>query len=121
MSETAPESTKIILYGHAACPQMPAARAMLNQSNAPYEYVNIRQDDEARQRVREINSGYESVPTLVFPDGSTLTEPSAGALRARLQSLGYTVPFTAWLIGNAQWIVVGIAVLLMILSALGVF
>ena len=120
MSETAPESTHIILYGHAGCPQLPATRAMLDQSNASYEYVNIRQNDEARQRVREINKGNESVPTLLFPDGSTLTEPLAGALRAKLQSLGYKVPFTAWLVGNAQWIVVGIGVLLAVLSALGV-
>jgi hypothetical protein len=38
-------------------------------------------------RVVEINAGNESVPTLVFADGSTLTEPSRKALMARLESL----------------------------------
>jgi mycoredoxin len=118
MSE--PESPKIILYGHAACPQMPSTRAMLDQANAPYEYVNIREDDAARERVREINHGYESVPTLVFPDGSTLTEPSAGALLARLRAMGYRVPISALLVANALWIVIGIGVLIAILSVLGV-
>jgi hypothetical protein len=40
----------------------------------------------------EINNGNASVPTLVFPDGSTLTEPSTAVLRQKLQSLGYAVP-----------------------------
>ena len=36
----------------------------------------------------EINAGCESVPTLVFTDGSTLTEPSQKVLVARLESVG---------------------------------
>jgi hypothetical protein len=42
--------------------------------------------------VKEINGGYESVPTLVFTDGSTLTEPSNEAIQIRLESLGYGLP-----------------------------
>jgi hypothetical protein len=36
------------------------------------------------------------VPTLVFPDGSTLTEPSTGELKAKLASLGYETPSATW-------------------------
>lgn len=54
-----------------------------------YTYVNIRMDDDGRMKVRAINAGYESVPTLVFPDGSTLTEPSEDALYTHLLDLGY--------------------------------
>ena len=39
----------------------------------------------------EINHGNASVPTLVFPDGSTLTEPSDQALRQKLNGLGFEV------------------------------
>ena len=56
---------------------------MLRRSKARYAYIDIRRDAQARDRVREINNGYESVPTLVFPDGSTLTEPPAGQLRRK--------------------------------------
>jgi hypothetical protein len=52
-----------------------------------YDYVDIRKDNIGRLRVKEINAGYESVPTLVFADGSTLTEPSREMLRGRLESL----------------------------------
>ena len=117
----APATTEpIMLYGHPSCPMIPTTRALLNQSGAAYEYVNIRQDDEARQRVRTINDGYESVPTLVFPDGSTLTEPSAWALRRKLKSLGYHVPLLALLAGNAWVILIVAAALVSILSAFGV-
>jgi glutaredoxin len=74
---------------------------MLNGAKANYEYINIHEDDEASQFVREVNGGYESVPTLLFPDGTTLTEPSAGALKAKLEASGYAVPLRAMLLANA--------------------
>ncbi|TFH36575.1 MAG: hypothetical protein E4G99_04645 [Anaerolineales bacterium] len=69
----------------------------LKQSGVVYEYVDIRKDEAGRWRVMEINAGNESVPTLVFADGSTLTEPSNAALQVRLESLGYGLtPSTSW-------------------------
>lgn len=85
------EENKIILYGRPACAKVPLVRNVLERAGAAHEYVDIYKVLEARERVREINYGYESVPTLVFPDGSTLTEPSIGQLQAKLQSLGYEV------------------------------
>lgn len=111
---------KITLYGHATCPMLPPVKAMLDRSSAPYDYINIRRDDEARERVREINNGYESVPTLVFPDGSTLTEPSSGALKQKLESLGYEVPFSGVLLANLHWVVIGAAIIFALLDLLGV-
>ena len=54
-----------------------------------YDYVDIRKDEAGRLRVQEIHAGNESVPTLVFADGSTLTEPSRVTLLAHLDSLEY--------------------------------
>jgi len=85
------EENKIILYGRPACAMVPPVRNALEHAGVAYEYVDIYNVLEARERVREINQGYESVPTLAFPDGSTLTEPSVGQLQAKLQSLGYQV------------------------------
>ncbi len=60
-------------------------RAALDELGVEYSYVDIHHDEPGRQRVREINHGNESVPTLVFPDGSTLTEPSLLTLQTYLQ------------------------------------
>jgi mycoredoxin len=106
----------ILLYGHPSCPGLPPVMGMLKQVKAPYTYINIHQDEAARLRVTEINNGYESVPTLVFPDGSTLTEPSFGQLRQKLMALGYRVGVMAWLVGNAWLIFIAAGVLVAILS-----
>jgi mycoredoxin len=116
----------IILYGHPTCPNLGPVKGLLAQTKVKFEYIDIHQDSAAATRVRAINNGHESVPTLVFPDGSTLTEPTVGELQSKLKSLGYKVGLVAWLIGHIRlifFIVLGllIAVLITVLRSLGVF
>lgn len=68
---------------------VPPVLHALDAAEAPYQYIDIRQDLDGRERVRAINHGNESVPTLVFPDGSTLTEPGLATLRKKLAELGH--------------------------------
>lgn len=65
------------------------ARRVLDEFDAPYEWVDVTADDEAIAYVQAINRGYRSVPTILFPNGQTLTEPSRRALTAALLALGY--------------------------------
>ncbi|MBK9924005.1 MAG: hypothetical protein IPP66_01820 [Anaerolineales bacterium] len=116
----------IIVYGHPTCPNIGPVKGLLTQSKVKFEYIDIHQDSVAAACVRTINNGNESVPTLVFPDGSTLTEPTVGELQSKLRSLGYKVGLVAWLIGNIRlifFIVVGvlIAILITVLRSFGVF
>lgn len=112
---------KIILYGHMFCPSLGPVRGLLSQAKVDYEYINIHKDLDAAAVVRSINNGYESVPTLVFPDGSTLTEPSVGELKSKLESVGYRVGPVAWLIGYI-WIVAFVGLMLLaVLRSMGVF
>jgi mycoredoxin len=46
--------------------------------------LNIDKDPEARKAVEQMNRGMRSVPTLVFPDGSILVEPSTYQLQQKL-------------------------------------
>lgn len=106
---------KVIMYGTPTCPMVPPVRGMLNRAQAPFDYVNIAEDAEGKGIVMAINDGNASVPTLVFPDGSTLTEPSTAVLRKKLESLGYKVPQpTLWqsLRDNPFFSIVGTAMLL---------
>ncbi|WP_374687127.1 glutaredoxin family protein [Promineifilum sp.] len=79
---------RILLYGRPGCPSVTPVRRLLDEAGVAYNYLDIRQDAEAAARLRQLTGGYESVPTLVFPDGSVLVEPWVGALRKRLQELG---------------------------------
>jgi hypothetical protein len=45
---------------------------------------DIDEDDEGGRIVMSINHGNRSVPTIVFPDGSTLVEPSDSELKSKL-------------------------------------
>jgi mycoredoxin len=49
--------------------------------------VNISDDADAADLVVRLNRGYRSVPTIVFPDGSVLTEPPTTTLVAKLTAL----------------------------------
>lgn len=49
--------------------------------------VNIEQDAEAAKFVMGVNGGNQTVPTLLFGDGSTLVNPSAAQVQARLAEL----------------------------------
>ncbi len=80
---------KVVVYGHRFCPQVRPVKSTLERSAVPYDYVDIHQNEAGRLRVQEINAGNESVPTLVFEDGSTLTEPSSKVLLDHLEALGY--------------------------------
>ncbi len=52
--------------------------------------VDIEQDPAAAEFVMSVNGGFQTVPTVVFPDGSALTNPSAAAVKERLQELAVT-------------------------------
>ena len=109
------QSEKVVMYGTPTCPDVPPVRGMLNRAQVEFDYVNIAADPLSRGRVLEINDGSASVPTLVFPDGSTLTEPPTAVLRQKLESLGYTVPKpTLWqsLRDNPFYSIMGTVILL---------
>ena len=80
---------KVVMYGSPTCHMVPPVRSLLQRADVPFDYVDIAKSAQARMKVEAINDGYASVPTLEFPDGSTLTEPSQRALKEKLAALGY--------------------------------
>ncbi len=84
-------SKKLIVYGTPTCPMVPPVLRTLKRAEVAHDYINIQRDPEAHERVLEINGGFASVPTLVFPDGETLTEPTGQELVAALEARGATV------------------------------
>jgi mycoredoxin len=49
-----------------------------------YAEVDIERDETAAEVVMRVNGGNRTVPTVVFPDGSALTNPSLAEVEARL-------------------------------------
>ena len=95
-------SEKITVYGSPLCGMVVPVRNLLDRAEASYEYIDIVRSAEGKERVRQINDGNQSVPTIVFPDGSTLTEPSLSILQTKLETLGYAIQPSSW----RDWLVV---------------
>lgn len=75
--------SKLRVYGTTWCGDTKRARRFLEENKIDYEWIDIDQDKEAGKLVEQINGGFRSVPTIIFPDGTTLTEPSTFQLRQK--------------------------------------
>ena len=80
-------ASKIKVYGTTWCPDCVRAKALLGKHAVPYDWIDISNDAEARVYVEKVNKGNRSVPTIVFPDGSVLVEPSNSELEKKLAAI----------------------------------
>jgi glutaredoxin len=78
------KSTEIIMYGTTWCGDTRRARRFFDEHSIPYRWIDIDQDMTARKYVEEINHGFRSVPTIIFPDGSMLVEPTTSQLAVKM-------------------------------------
>jgi mycoredoxin len=79
-----PMTETIIIYGTSWCWSSRRARETFDKYEIPFQWIDIDEDEEGGKIVMEINHGNRSVPTIVFPDGSTLVEPSDSELKSKL-------------------------------------
>ncbi|MCH7787610.1 MAG: FAD-dependent oxidoreductase, partial [Chloroflexi bacterium] len=76
--------TNLTVYGAPWCPDCKRSKKFLGEMRIPYNWVDIDQDEEGRNRVQQLNDGKQIIPTIVFEDGSILVEPSNAELAAKL-------------------------------------
>jgi mycoredoxin len=79
-------SAEITMYGAAWCGDCRRSKRFLDSRNVEYVYIDIETDVEASDKVVEINGGMRSIPVIIFPDGTHMTEPSDIDLEAKLKS-----------------------------------
>jgi glutaredoxin-like protein len=75
----------IIIYGADWCFDCRRARRFFDQQQVIYKWVDIDRDKTGEQYVLMVNKGMRSIPTIVFPDGSFLVEPSNNQLAKKLK------------------------------------
>src|SRR5574341_1427990 len=75
---------QIIVYGTMWCPDCKRAKQFFGEHRVPYAWIDIEQNPEAIAYVEKVNRGMRSIPTIVFPDGSILVEPSNSELADKL-------------------------------------
>jgi mycoredoxin len=77
---------QIKIYGTSWCPDCARAKQVFAKLKVLFEWHDIEQDKNAAAYVEKINGGFKSVPTIVFPDGSVLVEPSNTDLEKKLRA-----------------------------------
>jgi mycoredoxin len=74
----------ILVYGVNWCGDCRRTRRLLSEYGIEYQWIDIDHDKKGEEFVLKINRGYRSVPTIVFKDGTVLTEPSNATLVNKL-------------------------------------
>ncbi len=77
---------QIKIYATTWCGDCRMAKRWFDSHGISYEYINIEEDDAAADYVVRVNRGMRTVPTIVFPDGSVLVEPSPRELAAKFSA-----------------------------------
>src|SRR5437870_2111961 len=66
----------VIIYGASWCPDCRRAKRFLGDQRVPFEWHDIEVDPQGQEVVQARNNGNNVIPTIIFPDGSHLSEPS---------------------------------------------
>jgi len=77
-------AAKLKVIGASWCPDCKRAKNFLGQHRIEFEWVDMETDPTAQAEVERINGGKRIIPTIIFPDGSILTEPSNDELAEKL-------------------------------------
>lgn len=80
--------SEITMYGAEWCGDCIRSKRLLTELDVAFNYINIEEVDGAADKVVEINGGAQSIPVIVFSDGTHMTEPSDPDLRNKLSELG---------------------------------
>jgi glutaredoxin len=71
------------MYTIEYCGDCKRAKAFFEENQIEYENVELENNEEAIKFVKNVNNGNRSVPTIIFPDGSIMVEPSLEELRIK--------------------------------------
>jgi mycoredoxin len=74
----------VTMYSTTWCGYCMRLKRMMDREGIAYSEVNIEEDEAAADYVMGVNGGNRTVPTVVFPDGTALTNPSIDQVKAAL-------------------------------------
>jgi len=84
MSEGESMSTTLTMYSTTWCGYCQRLKQQLDREGIGYTEVDIEQDPAAAAYVEQVNGGNQTVPTVVFPDGTAATNPSLKDVKKHL-------------------------------------
>ncbi|PRY70494.1 mycoredoxin [Glaciihabitans tibetensis] len=84
-SETfTPAAGSVTMFTTSWCGYCRNLKSQMDRAGVLYTEVNIEEVDGTAELVAAVNGGNQTVPTLLFADGSSATNPSLAEVQARL-------------------------------------
>ena len=84
MSTQIPAAGTVTMYSTTWCGYCRRLSSQMDREGISYDVVDIERDEDAAVYVMQVNGGNQTVPTVVFPDGTAATNPSLAEVKARL-------------------------------------
>ena len=75
------------MYSTPWCGYCHRLKSQLDREGIAFDIVDIEQQPEAAALVESVNNGNQTVPTLVYADGTAQTNPSLAQVKAKLAEL----------------------------------
>ncbi|MFN2466317.1 MAG: glutaredoxin family protein [Candidatus Dormibacteria bacterium] len=78
------DTRRPLVYSTRWCSDCRLAKRVFAEHGVEYDEIDIDEHPDAVAEVLRINHGMRSVPTIIFPDGTVLVEPSRRELAEKL-------------------------------------
>jgi len=75
---------KLAMYSTPWCGYCQRLKAQLGREGIEFAEIDIEQDPDSADFVMSVNGGNQTVPTVVFPNGQALTNPSLAQVKEML-------------------------------------
>jgi len=79
--------SQFTMYSTPWCGYCHRLKGQLDREGIAFDVVDIEQQPDAADIVEKVNNGNQTVPTLVYADGSAMTNPSLAQVKGKLAEL----------------------------------
>jgi len=76
--------TQLTMYSTQWCGYCQRLKAQLGREGITFTEIDIEHDPESAALVEKVNGGNRTVPTVVYQDGTAVTNPSLGQVKEKL-------------------------------------
>jgi mycoredoxin len=84
MTHQAPPAGSVTMFSTSWCGYCTRLKAQMGREGIAFREIDVEHHPDSAAFVRTVNEGNQTVPTLLFPDGSVATNPSVREVARRL-------------------------------------
>lgn len=81
-----PEDGHVTMFSTSWCGYCKRLKRQMETAGIPFNEINIEEHPGTPEIVESFNGGNQTVPTVIFPDGTAATNPSLAEVQQRLDA-----------------------------------